>query len=87
MSGVDVTKKQKETQIHECESCMNTVVQTFQFLQEQIVQLKQEKFALQMELETTQKQKEQQKQLLNQEIKALEDKIVALKKFNDESEG
>jgi hypothetical protein len=87
MSGVDVTKEQKETQVHECESCMNTVVHTFRFLQEQIVQLKQEKFALQMELEKSQKQKEQQKQMLNDEIKALEDKIVALKKFDAEFEG
>ncbi|WGM89024.1 MAG: hypothetical protein NUK63_08915 [Candidatus Bathyarchaeum tardum] len=51
MSGVEVTKEQKENQVHLCESCMNTVVQTFSHMQNQIARLKQENLKLQMDLE------------------------------------
>ena len=81
MSGVEVTKEPKENQVHACESCMNTVVQTFGHLQQQIVQLKQEKTKLQMELEQSKKQQKQQKQNMQTEIKALEEKLAALKKL------
>ncbi|MDG6222182.1 MAG: hypothetical protein QCH99_02855 [Candidatus Bathyarchaeota archaeon] len=51
MSGVEVKKEQKENQVHLCESCMNTVVQTFSHMQNQIARLKQENLKLQMDLE------------------------------------
>ncbi len=51
MSGVEVSKEPKEKQVHVCESCMSTVVETFNHLQEQIAQLKRERANLQGELE------------------------------------
>lgn len=62
MSGVEVTKEQKQTQAHICESCMNTVVQSFTHMQDQIIQLKQDK------------------QIMHQEIKELEEKLAKLQK-------
>ena len=41
MSGVEVLREQKEE--HTCTHCMNTVVQTFNYFQEQIKTLKNEK--------------------------------------------
>ncbi|MCW4022931.1 MAG: hypothetical protein ACOWW1_08145 [archaeon] len=78
MSGVEVTKEQKESQVHVCESCMNTIVQTFGHMQEQIAQLNKEKLKLQMELEQSKKQQKQKEQTLEQKIKALEQKLAAL---------
>ena len=80
MSGVEVTKEQKETQVHVCESCMDTVVQTFSHMQEQIVQLNQEKLKLEMELEESKKQQRQKEQTLEQQIKALEQKLAGFQK-------
>jgi hypothetical protein len=51
LSGVEVTKEQKESQVHVCESCMDTVVETFSHMQKQIAQLKQKNLKLQVELE------------------------------------
>jgi predicted nuclease with TOPRIM domain len=45
MSGVEVPREQKEE--HTCIPCMNTVVQTFNYFQEQIKTLKKEKANLQ----------------------------------------
>jgi cytochrome c-type biogenesis protein CcmH/NrfG len=75
MSGVDVsnTNRQKEEQQHACKSCMNSVVQTFSYFQEQIAQQKREKLKLQME------QKQQMKSL-TKKIKALEKKVAKLEK-------
>ncbi len=50
MSGVEVSKEQREKQVHACASCMNTVVQTFSYFQEQIKTLKSEKANLQEEI-------------------------------------
>lgn len=80
MSGVEVTKEQKESQVHVCESCMDTVVQTFSHMQEQIAQLKQEKIKLQTELQHYKKQQRQQKQSFKRQIKTLEEKLVTSKK-------
>jgi predicted nuclease with TOPRIM domain len=44
MSGVEVLREQKEE--HICTHCMNTVVQTFNYFQEQIKTLKNEKATL-----------------------------------------
>jgi predicted nuclease with TOPRIM domain len=44
MSGVEVPREQKEE--HTCTHCMNTVVQTFNYFQEQIKTLKNEKATL-----------------------------------------
>ena len=52
MSGVEVSKEQKEKQMHACASCMNTVVQTFNYFQEQIRTLKSEKANLQEKIRT-----------------------------------
>jgi cell shape-determining protein MreC len=48
MSGVEVSRGQKN--VHECTSCMNTVVQTFSYFEEQIKTLKSEKADLQEEI-------------------------------------
>jgi predicted nuclease with TOPRIM domain len=45
MSGVEVPREQKE--VHTCVSCMNTLVQTYNYFQEQIRLLKSEKANLQ----------------------------------------
>lgn len=74
LSGVEVTKEPKENQVHLCESCMDTVVQTFSHMQEQIAQLNQEKLKLQIELEQSKKQQKQKEQ----KIKELEQKLAAL---------
>ena len=79
LSGVEVTRERKENQVHVCESCMDTVVQTFSHMQEEIAQLNQEKLKLQMELEQSKKEQKQKEQRLQQEIKALEEKLAALK--------
>ena len=78
MSGVEVTKEPKENQVHLCESCMDTVVQTFSHMQEQIAQLNQEKLKLQMELEQSKKQQKQKEQNLEQKIKDLKQKLATL---------
>ena len=80
MSGVDVSKEPKENRVHVCESCMNTVIQSFSHFQEQIAQLKQEKAKLQMELERAREEQTKQKRVLVEEVRALEEKLVMLKK-------
>ena len=80
LSGVEVTKEQKESQVHVCESCMDTVVQTFSHMQEQIAQLTQEKLKLEMELEQSKKQQKQKEQTLEQQIKDLEHKLADFQK-------
>jgi len=80
LSGVEVTKEQKESQVHVCESCMDTVVETFSHMQKQIAQLKQENLKLQIELEQYKNQQRQQKQKFKQQIKVLEQKLTAPKK-------
>ena len=80
MSGVELSKEQKEKQVHVCESCMNTVVQTFSHSQEQIGQLKQEKTKLQRELKKLREEHTEQKRTMEKEINALEEKLAMLKK-------
>jgi siroheme synthase (precorrin-2 oxidase/ferrochelatase) len=79
MSGVDVSKELKENRLHACASCMNTVIQSFSHFQEQIAQLQREKMKLQIELEKTKEEQEEQKRVLVNEIRALEEKLAALK--------
>ena len=80
MSGVEVSKEQKQKQVHECTSCMNTVVQTVSHLQEQFVQLKSDKAKLQGELKKFREEHEEQKRVMIEEIRALEEKLAMLKK-------
>ena len=80
MSGVDVSKEPKENQVHVCESCMNTVVQTVNHFQEQITKLKREKASLQKELEKLIEERKEQKRAMTKEIRALEEKVAMLKK-------
>lgn len=49
MSGIETSKEPKES-MRVCASCMNTVVQTFSHLQNQIKTLKSEKANLQEEI-------------------------------------
>jgi uncharacterized protein YlxW (UPF0749 family) len=79
MSGVDVSKEPKENRLHACESCMNTVIQSFSHFQEQIAQLQRERMKLQMELEKSREEQKEQKRVLFDEIMALEKKVAALK--------
>jgi hypothetical protein len=48
MSGVEAPREQK--QVNACASCMNTVVQSFSYFQEQIIILKSEKANLQKKI-------------------------------------
>jgi len=80
MSGVDVSDNDKNIQVHVCESCMNTVVQTFSHLQEQIVQLNLTKTKLQIGLDNAKKEQKEQKRIMRKEIRVLEEKLAALKK-------
>ncbi len=79
MSGVDVSKEPKENRLLACESCMNTVIQSFSHFQEQIAQLQRERMKLQMELEKSREEQKEQKRVLFDEIMALEKKVAALK--------
>ena len=83
MSGVEVSKEQKEHQVHACASCMNTVVQTFNHFQEQTTQLKREKVNLQKELKKLNEEHEEQKRVMAEEIRALEEKLAKLKKESE----
>jgi len=83
MSGVEVTKEQKEKQAHVCASCMNTVVETFNHFQEQIAQLKREKAGLERELEKLNEEHEKKKRLMTEEIRALEEKVAELKRNSE----
>ena len=57
MSGVDVSKDKKNDQDNVCASCMNSVVQSFGYFQEQILRLQEQKLKLQMELDKTKDEK------------------------------
>ena len=83
MSGIEVSKEQKEAQVHVCASCVNTVVQTFNHFQEQIVQLKREKAGLQRELKKLNEEHGEQKRVMTEEIRALEEKLALLKKNSE----
>jgi uncharacterized protein YlxW (UPF0749 family) len=78
MSGVEVSTETKENQVHVCESCMNTVIQSFNHFQEQIAQLKREKASLQKELEKLIEERKEQKRAMTKEIRALEEKLALL---------
>ncbi|MHC3128803.1 MAG: hypothetical protein IBV52_01825 [Candidatus Bathyarchaeota archaeon] len=82
MSGVEGSKEQKEHQVHVCASCVDTVVQTFNYFQEQLMQLKREKAGLQKELKKL-NEVHKQKRVLSEEIKALEEKLALLKKNSE----
>lgn len=83
MSGIEVSKEPKENQLHVCASCMNTVVQTFNHFQEQIMKLKREKANLQKELKKLNEEQEGQKRVMTKEIRALEEKLAKLKKESE----
>lgn len=80
MSGVKVSREQKENQGPVCASCMNTVVQTFGHLREQITQLNREKAKLDGELKNLREEQEEQKRAMTEEIRALEEKLALLQK-------
>lgn len=80
MSGVDVSEEQKKSQAHQCEPCMNNVTQTFSYLQEQIAQLSLKVIKLQNELEKARKEQKDQKQVMQKEIRVLEERLAELKK-------
>jgi len=80
MSGVEVKRKLKETQMNMCGSCMNSIVQTFDHLKEQILMLNNEKIKLLMELKKSKEQQEEQKQVMLKDIKVLKQQLASLKK-------
>ncbi len=83
MSGVEVSRGSKEPQMHVCASCMNTVVQTFNHFQEQIVQLKREKVRLQKELKKLREEREEHKRIMVVKIRTLEEKLAKLEKNSE----
>jgi hypothetical protein len=68
MSGVEVSREQKMSQVNVCASCMSSVIQSFNHYQERILQLQEEKLKLQMQLDK-----------VIEEQKALENKLAQLK--------
>lgn len=67
LSGVDISKDQKNDQENVCASCMSSVIQSFAYFQEQILLLQEQKLKLQMELD-----------LAKDEKKILEKKLAQL---------
>jgi predicted nucleic acid-binding Zn-ribbon protein len=80
MSGVEFSKEPKELQFHQCASCMNRVIQTFNHFQQQIIRLRNEKADLQRELKKLNEEHEKQKKNMSETIKALEEKLAETKK-------
>lgn len=80
MSGVEVSNKMKENQMNMCGSCMNSVVQTFNHLKEQILLLNNEKIKLLMELKKSKDDQKKQKRVMSKTIQALEEKLALLSK-------
>lgn len=80
MSGIEVKRKLKETQMNMCGSCMNSIVQTFDHLKEQILMLNNEKIKLLMDLKKSKEQQEEQKQVMLKDIKVLKQQLASLKK-------
>jgi hypothetical protein len=80
MSGVEVTKEINENQTNICTSCMNTVVQTFDHLRKQIMNLNNEKNQLLIELKNLKREHEKEKRITSKKIKELEDQLKFLRK-------
>jgi uncharacterized protein YlxW (UPF0749 family) len=80
MSGIEISKVQRERDPHVCASCMNAVTQTFSYFQEQIKTLRSEKANLQEEIKRLRKVGEEQTRVMAEEIRTLEEEIVRLKK-------
>ncbi len=80
MSGIEASKKLKEDQPYLCFSCMNNVVKTFSHLQEQIEQLKQENEKLQEEMMLLRDEQNEEKRIMGEEIRLLEEKLLSRKK-------
>ena len=83
MSGVEASRKPKEPQLHACSSCVKTVLQTFTHFQEQIALLKQEKGSLQEELRKLREEYEDQKRIMAEEVRALEERLALLTKSSE----
>lgn len=80
MSGVEVSRKLKENQMNMCSSCMNSVVQTFDHLKEQILLLNNEKIKLLLELKKSKDDQREQKRIMSKTIQVLEKKLALLNK-------
>lgn len=78
MSGVEVTKKVNENQPNVCTSCMNTIVQTFEHLRKQIVNLNNEKTQLLIDFNALKKKQEKEKRIMSKKIKELKDQLNSL---------
>ncbi|MCW4034703.1 MAG: hypothetical protein NWF03_05005 [Candidatus Bathyarchaeota archaeon] len=79
MSGVELSEEQKAEQVHQCSSCMNTVVDAFNHIQQKLMNLETEKTSLQTELTKLREEHEKKEQLLLEQIKALEETVLSLK--------
>ena len=80
MSGVELSEEQKAEQVHQCSSCMNTVVDAFNHIQQRLLSLETEKASLQSELVKLREEHEKKEQLLLAQIKALEEQVTSIKK-------
>jgi len=80
MSGIEISRAEKQKDTHVCASCMNAVTQTFSYFQEQIKKLRSEKEILQEEMKKLRKVGEEQVRIMAEEIRALEEEIAMLKK-------
>ncbi len=83
MSGVEISRAAKERDTHACASCMNAVIQTFSYFQEQIQKLRSEKASLQEEIKKLRKVGKEQTRVMAEEIRALEEEVAMLKKESE----
>jgi regulator of replication initiation timing len=87
MSGVEIPKSTKGKDVHLCESCVNSVIQTFGYLQEQIEAAKTEKANLQEEIWKLREAWKKQTLIMSKKIKALQKEVDMLKKKQEPSRG
>ena len=87
MSGIEISRVAKEKDAHVCASCMNSVIQTFSFFQEQIKKLRSERVNLQEEIKKLKKTGEEKIRVLAEEIRALEEEVARLRKGSESLNG
>ncbi len=87
MSGVEITRATKEKDMHVCASCVNSVIQTFSYFQEQIEAVRTEKANLQEEIKELKKTLKKQTLVMSEKIRTLQQEIVMLKKRPESSRG
>ena len=87
MSGVEIPKSTKRKDVNVCASCVNSVIQTFNYLQEQTEAAKTEKANLQKEIKKLREAWKKQTFIMSEKIRALQKEVDMLKKKQESSRG